>query len=201
MIDRRLFDISIGLLLGDGSIQKNTSKSIEKWRMKILQGKAHGHYVKELHKEFGSRVRADVYFDKKRETYSFSTLFQTDFCSLADIFINQQGKKYIGPYFLENSISPLSLAHWLMDDGGRLCYNKDYPRRAIVLNCQAFPENECEILRDNLNKAYNFSSWCKKNKGKTIVAIPASKWVEFRDLVAPHVLESMRYKFPRWYSS
>ena len=153
IMDRRLFDISIGLLLGDGSLQKNTSKKVEKWRIKFLQGRAHGHYVKELHKEFVGYVRAPVYFDKKRSTYSFSTLFNIDFCSLAAIFINAKGKKHISSYFLENSISPLSLAYWLMDDGGLLSYNKDYPRRAIVLNCHAFPKEECEILRDNLNKA------------------------------------------------
>ena len=168
--------------------------------MKILQGRAHGDYVKQLHKEFIGYVRAPVFFDEKRKTYSFSTLFQRDFCPLARIFLNQHGKKYMGPYFLENNISPLTLAHWLMDDGGLLSYNKDYPRRAIVLNCQAFPENECKILRDNLNRTYDFSCWCKKNKGKTIIAVPARKWAEFRDLVAPHVLKKMRYKFPRWYS-
>jgi hypothetical protein len=187
---------SIGLLFGDGSIQRNSSQSVEKWRMKILQGRD-SHYVKELHKEFGDKVRAPVYFDEKRKTYSFFTLFLTDLCPLASIFINQQGKKYIGPYSLENSISPLSLAHWFMDDGGRLSYNKDYPRRAVVLNYHASLEGECKILRDNLNKAYNFESWCKKNKRRTIVAIPARKWEDFRDLVDPHVLESMRCKFPR----
>ena len=61
-------------------------------------------------------------------------------------------------------------------------------------------EKECEILRDNLNRSYDLSCWCKKNKGKTIIAVPGRKWQEFRDLVAPHVLEELRYKFPRWYS-
>ena len=169
--------------------------------MKILQRGAHGDYVRQLHAEFTDYVRAPVYFDKNRATYSFTTLFSKDFCPLAPLFINENGKKHIGPYFLDNAISPLSLAYWLMDDGGLLSYKKDYPRRAIVLNCHAFPRDECEILRDNLNAAYNLESWCKKNKGKTIIAIPAKKWRDFRDLVAPYVLESMRYKFPRWYSS
>ena len=73
MINRRLFEISLGLILGDGSIQKNTSKSVEKWRLKILQGRAHGDYVKQLHAEFTPYVQAPVYFDEKRKSYSFST--------------------------------------------------------------------------------------------------------------------------------
>ena len=141
----------------------------------------------------GRRVYPKKYQQEGRE-------MENEFCPLAGIFIDEYGKKHIGPYFLENSLSPLSLAYWLMNHGGLLSYNKDYPRRALVLNCHAFPQKECEILRNNLNRTYNFSCWCKKNQGKTIIAVPARKWQEFRDLVAPHVLEEMRYKFPHWYS-
>ncbi len=189
MVSQRLFDISIGILLGDASIQKNRSKSVEKWRLKILQGEVHRHYVESLHREFTDYVRVEspppVYFDSGRKTYSFLSLFTPDFGPLASIFLNSKGEKHVGGHFLENTLSPLSWAHWLMDHGGGL---RDYPRRAIVSNCHAFPENECEILRDNLNRGYNLESWCKRNRGKTIVAIPAGKWGEFRDLVPPHVL-------------
>jgi hypothetical protein len=37
----KLFQISIGVLLGDCSIQKNTSKSQTKYRLKFLQGGKH----------------------------------------------------------------------------------------------------------------------------------------------------------------
>ncbi len=98
----------------------------------------------------------------------------------------------------ENSISPTSLAYWLMDDGGLLSYNKDYPRRGLVLNTHGFSLEECEILSENLNRAYNLHSWCKKNKGKHIIALPANKWPEICTMISPDVIESMRYKFPRW---
>ena len=36
-LEEKLFQISIGVLLGDASIQKNTSKKVEKWRLKFSQ--------------------------------------------------------------------------------------------------------------------------------------------------------------------
>ena len=164
----KLFHISIGILLGDACIQKNSSNLQEKWRLKIGQGAKHSDYVHHLHQEYAPYVRAKVFLNEKRQFLSFSTLFHTDFNELAHIFVNIQGKKHIGIFFSKNPISPISLAYWFMDDGGLLSYNKDYPRRGVVLNTHGFTEDECKVLSENLNNTYNLHSWCKKNKARTI---------------------------------
>lgn len=70
-----LFEISIGVLLGDCSIQKNTSKSIEKCRLKFLQGAKHKEYIYHLHQQYKGYVISDPFYDSKRNTYSFQTVF------------------------------------------------------------------------------------------------------------------------------
>ena len=82
----------------------------------------------------------------------------------------------------------MALAYWFMDDGGLLSYNKDYLRRGTVLNTQGFAKDECELLRDNLNKSFGFNCWCKKNKGKTIIAFSGKEWHHLWQLISPHVV-------------
>ena len=192
-----LFQISLGILLGHASIQKNSSSRQEKWGLKILQGVKHRAYVEHLHEKFADYVRAAPALHRERVCLSFSTLFHTDFNPLAPIFVHPQGKNHVGVHFSENSISPVTLAYWFMDDGGALSYNKEHPPRGLVLNTHFFPRDECEILLVNLNSTYNFGCWCKKNKGRHIVAFPGKSWNDIWQVISPHVLESMRYKFPR----
>ncbi len=65
----------------------------------------------------------------------------------------------ISVFFRKNTISPISLAYWFMDDGGRLCYNKNYARKGLVLNTQGFTLDGVKVLSDNLNNAYNLKTW------------------------------------------
>ena len=168
----------------------------EKWRLKIGQGAKHSDYVHHLYQEYAPYVRAKVSLHEKRQFLSFSTLFHTDFNKLAHIFVNSQGKKHIGAFFSENPISPISLAYWFMDDGGLLSYNKDYPRRGVVLNTHGFTEDECKVLSENLNNTYNLHSWCKKNKARTIIAFSGKEWDQVWHIISPHILQSMCYKLP-----
>ncbi len=190
----RLLEISIGVLLGDCSIQKNKSKSTERYRLKFLQGAQHKEYIYHLHAEFKDYVLCQPHFDSKRNTYSFQTVFHSEFTKLAEIFLNENYKKSIKPFFLENPISPVSLAYWFMDDGGLLSYNKDYPRRGLVLNTHGFSFSEVNVLSLNLNSAYNLGTWVKDNKNKPIIAVSGKKHKERKELIFPHIIESMRYK-------
>ena len=49
---KRILLISIGVLLGDASIQKNSSKTQEKYKLKFLQGARNKEYIYHLHEEF-----------------------------------------------------------------------------------------------------------------------------------------------------
>ncbi len=185
-------------MLGDCSIQKNTSKSQTKYRLKFLQGGKHKEYITHLHQEYKKYLISPPFYNLKRNTYSFQTIFHLEFKLMADIFLNKEfsSKKIIGEYFMKNEISPLSLAYWFMDDGGLLSYNKDYVRKGLVFNTQGFTFQEVEILSQNLNKTYNLDTWVKENKKKPIIAVSGKKYNRIRDIIYPHIITCMKYKLP-----
>ena len=196
-LNEELLQTSIGVLLGDCSIQKNKSKSSEKYRLKFLQGEKHKEYIYHLHERYKDYVISQPFYDKKRKTYSFQTIFHSDFKVLSSIFHNSEYQKSIGEYFMKNNISPIILAYWFMDDGGLLSYNKDYPRKGIVFNTQGFSFSEVEILSQNLNKTFNLESWVKNEKGKPIIAVSGKKYSSIKSIIFPHIIDSMKYKLPK----
>jgi hypothetical protein len=76
-----------------------------------------------------------------------------------------------------------------MDDGGLLSYNKDYTRKGLVFNTHGFNLSKVEILSQNLN------TWVKTNKNKFIIAVSGQKFHEIRNLIYPHIIESMTRRF------
>lgn len=165
-----------------------------KYRLKFLQGGKHKEYITHLHQEYKEYVVSPPFYNIKRNTYSFQTIFHLDFKVQADIFLNIYNKKIIGD--MKNDISPVSLAYWFMDDGGLLSYNKDYVRKGLVFNTQGFTLQEVETLSQNLNKTYNLDTWVKENKKKPIIAVSGKNYNRIRYLIYPHIIKSMRYKLP-----
>lgn len=195
-LNDKIFHISIGVLLGDCSLQKNSSKKKEKYRLKFLQSEKQKEYIVHLHQEFKEYVISPPFYNMKRKTYSFQTLFQENFKVLSDIFYTDKKKKTISSFFTENKISPVTLAYWFMDDGGLLSYNKDYRRKGLVFNTQGFSFQEVEILSQNLNHSYNLTTWVKENKKKPIIAVSGKEYINIRDIMYPHIVKCMRYKLP-----
>ena len=182
--------------LGDGSLQKNTSKTVLKYRIKFLQGKLskHADYLRHLHTLFKDFVIVEPYHDPKRNTLPFCTVFHQAFNPLAPIFFNDSGRKEITDYFKHNCLSAISLAYWYMDDGGLLSYNKDYPRRAMVFNCQAFSKKECLQLSYNINRGHDLQSWVKADKAYYCIVIPAKRADYLREIIIPYIIDSMKHK-------
>ena len=108
----KLYQISIGVWIGDCSIQKNRSRCEEKYRLFFLQGKKHKEYVYHLHQEFKDYVISQPFYDEKRSNYSFQIVFHAQLYQLPSLFCNKEYKKTISSYFTENKISPISLPYW-----------------------------------------------------------------------------------------
>ena len=149
--NQRIFQMSLRVLLGDCSPQKNNTKSQERYRLRFLQGEKHKQYIVHLHQGFKECVISPPFYDLKRKTCSFQTFFEKSFKPLADIFCNEERKKTVGPFFVKNKISPTLLPYWFMDNGGLLSYNKDYRRRGLVFNTQGFTSEQVHIFSQNLN--------------------------------------------------
>lgn len=194
-----LFEISIGTLLGYASIQtQNQGKS---YRLKFQQSnKLHRDYLHHLHDQFSDWVLSAPHYDKKRNMWSFQTISHIDFNKLADIFVldSQKNlcKKHIKPYFVEQYLTPRALAYWIMDDGGKSSYNKDYQRKGFALNTHSFPKNQVEILRQGLETRYGLNCWLKSNKNKWIIVISGNDHKKMMDLISEFIIPSMYHKIP-----
>jgi len=70
---------------------------------------------------------------------------------LAELFINNN-KKSVVINLISNHLTPIGLAYWFMDDGGKLDYNPNSNNKSIVLNTQSFTTEEVSMM----SKEYGF---------------------------------------------
>jgi hypothetical protein len=198
-LTRPLFEISIGVLLGDASIQ--TQDGGKTYRLKFTQSQnKHSDYLRHLHSQFHDWVLSDPALDNERHMLNFQTLSHSEFTKLAEIFVlDSQGKlckKHIKPLFVENYLTPRAFAYWIMDDGGKSCYNKDYQRKGFALNTHGFPKEEVEILCQGLRTRYSLDCWLKLNKKKWIIVISGHDYQKIMDLIGNFLIPSMYHKIP-----
>ena len=191
-ITNRQKDILLGLLLGDGHLEKNGSYV----RLRVDQKLDHGNYVKWLYGELANLVpsKPRIIREKDKRTgkvYSrlhFSTYSTSELNKWRDIFYCNR-RKIIPPNIESMLKSKVSLAIWFMDDG--------YKRNdcaAIRLNTDAFNCDEQIILIQCLRKNFKIKSHLHK-KGKWFnIYIPKDEADKFCNIVKPYILPSFRYK-------
>ena len=105
-------------------------------------------------------------------------------------------KKHVKPCLVQNFLTPLGLAYWFMDDGGRSSYNRDYIRRGLVLNTQGFTRGDVELLCQGLQKKFGLQCWTKPNKNGYVLVISAKSYGVFMNLCGDSIIPSMRHKLP-----
>lgn len=200
-LSSQLFDIGIGTLLGDASLQ--TQDGGKTFRLKYSQSeKKHRDYLFHLHQVWSDWVLSPPFHNQEREMLSFQTISHSEFIKLARIFVfNEKNilcSKSIKSQFVEFYVTPRVLAYWFMDDGGKACYNKDYPRRGLVFNTQGFTKHHVDVLCQGLYKCYNIECWSKLNKKGHVIVISAKTSQVLIDLMRPYILPSMLEKLPKF---
>ena len=100
------------------------------------------------------------------------------------------------PFFVENFLTPIGLAYWFMDDGGKASYNRDYVRKGIVLNTQGFTRKDVDILCQGLHTKFGFECWIKPHKNGYVLVISAQSYDLFMELCGHWIIPSMRHKLP-----
>ena len=93
-LDKKLQDITIGLLLGDGSFEKK--KDTLGIRLQIKQRSKAKEYVEWLYSQFKNYCLSDIKFRKDYNQYYFSTRYLREFQNLYGLFY-KEGKKNIPP--------------------------------------------------------------------------------------------------------
>lgn len=195
------WEASIGLMLGDASIQsQNKGKT---YRMKFEWSEKIESYVDHVFDLFDEWVISPPH--KKSRTspkgnlvvnLGFQTISHEAFNPLAKLFI-LNNVKGISKSLITDHLTARGLAFWLMDDGGKLDYNKKPLSRinkSIVLNTQSFTEAEVNMMCLELMKKFNLKCEIRSNKGKKIIVITEESFPIFYNLVSPYIIPSMRYK-------
>jgi len=194
-MNKTLKDMLIGVLLGDAHIGRT---GIDKAFISFEQSSKKREYINYLHnltKESGlpliqddlkEYLREDIRYQTKNKSLYFRTESLEVLKPMADLFLNDDGKKVI-PNNIAELLTPLALAIWIMDDG---TWKK--PGVRIATNC--FTKQEVELLKLTLEIKFNLKSSLHKNNDKYQLYIKQESIPLLRELVLPYFVPSMLYK-------
>ena len=194
------WETSIGLMLGDVSLQTQNKGVRKSYRIKFEWGEINKIYAEHVHEIFNewilSKPHKKVRINKNKKTvitWGFQTISHTAFNNLADLFLNEKGKM-IKNNLIKDQLSGRGLAYWFMDDGGKLDYNKNSKNKSLVLNTHSFTKEEVHRMSVELSEKFNLCTNVKLNKNKNIIIIESESYETFLKIVNPYIIPSMRYK-------
>jgi LAGLIDADG DNA endonuclease family protein len=192
-LSSRCGEIVVGTILGDGCLERNglnvrlridhsvSQKAFVEWKFRQVQ---------ELDPSFPKLVhRFDSRTQKLHVNYRFATKTTPLLNSYFSVFYGSYGRKHIPQSIASILTTPLSLAVWYMDDGGRRgdC-------RSGYLNTNAYSVEDVEVLKECLFDRFGIRTATHFAAGKPRIYIPSSQFRTFCELVGPEVIEEMRYK-------
>lgn len=188
-------EIIFGSLLGDGHLAK-LKNGIRFEACHCIHQKEYLFWKYQELKDFtGAQPHCteiwDKRYKKRYKQYRFKTKIHPFFNSFYKFFYGNKGKKEIRKEFSVLFQSPLSLAVWFMDDGGRR--NDSY---GIFLNTLSFTLDEHKILQTSLRKNFSLDSRIHWVQDGYRLYIPSKNVKYFSKIVYPYILSSMKYKLP-----
>jgi len=194
------YDAAIGLILGDASL--NTQNKSKTYRLKFEWGDKNKAYLDHVYNLFDEWVLSEPHKKTRLSpndniviTWGFQTISHQAFNTLADLFI-LNNRKSIPENLIINNLSPRGLAHWFMDDGGKLDYNLNSKNKSIVLNTHSFSEEEVKILASELSKKFKLETEIRSNKNKKVIVIKHNSYNLFREAIDSYMIPEMLYKLP-----
>ena len=123
-----------------------------------------------------------------RNGYLFRTITHPEFSVLRERFY-PDGRKTVPVELLEEQLSDLGLAVWMMDDGAR-------DGHQVRLNTQSFSETENAALIRILRAKFGIDAGLNIDKTSCRLRVKSASMSRFRAIVGPHILPSMLYKLP-----
>lgn len=194
-LPQHLVEVAIGMVLGDASMYKVSTHAL----LKFEQGYAQLAFVLHLFDLF--KVYCFMMEPGLRKTLSgprkglpksfwFKTFSHYSFTPIWNLFY-VDGVKCILPGLVLNHVTAVSLAYWIMCDGS-------LNGNIMILHTQGFSKEENDILCSELNQKFGFHSSVISHKGKYwVIKLPSRDAGKLRDLISPHMIDSMRYKLPQ----
>ena len=185
-ISSREKEIILGTILGDGHLAMLKTDA----RLEVGHSHKQKDYVLWKYKELPNIVGAkphkilidDVRYGKTWEQWRFSTKINSELSKFHTMFY--KGKKKIIPKNIGLFLtSPLSLAIWFMDDGGRR--NDSY---GLFLNTLSFTKREHLTLIKVLKENFSLESRMHWIQDGYRIYIPSKEAQKFCTLVYPYTL-------------
>lgn len=190
-----ILEFIFGSLLGDGHAEKRSGST----RITFYQEGSHSAYLKWSHNyvanlDYCSSIRPKFTtrlnkYGKIRTILRFRTYSYTSFNWIQECFYKDYKK--ILPDCIENYLSPLALAVWIMDDGGKVS-------SGLHLATNNFTKLEvlrlCQILKSKYNLKANIQSAGDKYKKQFTIYIPKESMQHLTNIVKPYIHSSMKYK-------
>ena len=191
-----VISVIVGSLLGDGWGEKRCVST----RFHIHVSQENVEYIMWLHKFFNERGYCSstkpkiltqiqkgnkVYYSIKIRTWSFRS-----FNFLYNLFYKDKVKCI--PTNIGDFLTPLALAIWFMDDGGK-------NSSSVLIHTNSFTKKEVEMLQKVLFQKYHRRTTTRKKRSKDpdrgyIIDILKKDLPLFASLVKPHMIQSMHYK-------
>lgn len=197
-----IISIIYGSLLGDGYGEKRYKTT----RFSFYQEGSHEEYVLYKHNiisKFGycstniPKITTRLGNNGKiRKIIRFNTWSLSKFNWIySQWYINKDNRNIkILPKNINNYLTPLALAIWIMDDGGRV-------NNGLKLSTNNFSYEEVKILTNILIKKYNLIATIQKagdKKGEQyVIYISPYSIEELYSIVKLYIVPSMKYKFSK----
>ena len=191
-LNSRQRSLLVGLLLGDGHLE--TQDGGKTYRLKVEHATKQKEYVEWLYKEWKSMVRSEIY--QKERILNGKTFFSCGFSTYslgAFRFYAQQfyiGKKKIVPRLIKKLLDPLALAIWFMDDGSF----KSEKHKTYIIHTVGYSKKDLELLKKALQEKLGIEVALHKQYQNWRLYINSSSAENFRKLIEPYVISSLRYK-------
>ena len=101
------------------------------------------------------------------------------------------------PSNIEELLTPLALAHWIMGDGAFDSYGRKIGR--VTLHTSNFKLDEVRVLQDIFRSKFNIESGLQKVVNSDItrgyaIRISSKSLVVLRSIRSPHMYPSLMYK-------
>lgn len=183
-----------GLLLGDGHIQRRSPSQNSRFIFGQTSIK-HLDYFKLVFKlfqpyctnnfEYYTRSWVDSKSDKKYEALQFATMALPCFNKFQEAFY-PDGKKLV-PNNIDELLTDIGLAHWIMDDGSK-------QGSGLHLNVYAFSSECVDRLINVLTNKFGLKCSIHFKDGKPRIYVFKESMELLISIVKPHMDPSMMYK-------
>jgi hypothetical protein len=191
-----ILSILIGSLLGDGTMERDGNGS----RFAFYQEKTHGEYLLWLHKTISNLgyCKKDIPVIQTRSgnteelcyIFRFRTYMYSSFNWIHNEFYPKPLGRKIIPNIIDQYLSPMALAIWIMDDGTR------FKNKGLKFCTNSFTLKEIKYLSLLLKNKYSLESTIHKVGvvNQYNIYIPKSSIEPLIKIVKPYIHPSMYYK-------